>query len=89
MIRREPMTAGWERGGMYSLEIPTGEAPKRELLEFVLDAIFEDTLEPRSWKDWQGDGPLVTGAAALENVRIVSAIEKSARECVPVDIIRD
>lgn len=89
IIRREPLATGWNQGIACGLEIPTGEAPNRELLEFVLDAILENTLEPESWKDWQGEGPLPTGEVALENVRIIHAIEKSAQEGVPVDISRD
>ncbi len=89
IVRRELMAPGWERGSMWGLEIPTGEAPKHELLKFMLDAILEDTLEPRSWKEWQGEGPLPAGEVALENVRIISAIEKSARDGIVVDIIRE
>ena len=89
IVLREPLAAGWNQGIACGLEIPTGEAPNRELLEFVIDAILEDTLEPRSWKDWQGDGPLPMGEAALENVRIISALEKSAREGVPIDIVAE
>ena len=89
IIRREPLATGWKQGIASALEIPTGEGPNRELLEFVLDAIRENTLEPQSWKDWQGDGSLPTGEDALENVRVISAIQESAREGVPVDVVRD
>ena len=89
LIRRETLTQGWDEGIHSCLEIPTGEAPNRELLGFVLDAILEDTLEPQSWKEWQGEGPLPTGEVALENVRVIQAIEKSAHDGIVVPIVRD
>jgi hypothetical protein len=52
-----------------------------------VDAVREDSLEPVSWQAWQGEGPLPTGEAALENVRIIAAIEQSAHEGAPVDIL--
>ncbi len=89
IIRNDPLATGWEQGGLFGLEILAAEAPKHELLQFVLDAIHEGTPLPQSWQAWQGEIPLVTGELALDNVRVISAIEKSAREGVPVPIVRD
>jgi predicted dehydrogenase len=89
IVRSDPLTTGWEQGGLLALEIPAAEAPKHELLQFILDGIQEDTLTPRSWQAWQGDTPLVTGEIGLENVRVIDALERSAREGHPVEIVRD
>jgi predicted dehydrogenase len=90
IIWRAPLNSGWNRGITAGLEIlgsDFSEAPNHDMLEFVLDAVAENTVEPGSWKAWQGDGPLPMADVALENVRILNAIEQSARQAVPVRIV--
>jgi predicted dehydrogenase len=86
LIQRDPLGAGWNQGIRWALEVPASEAPNRELFEFILDAVLEDTLQPASWRAWQGDQPLPTAEAAMETVRIICAMEASERTGVPVDI---
>jgi predicted dehydrogenase len=86
IIWREPRASGWRRGITAGLEVIAGEAPNREILEFILDAITEDTIEPKSWKAWQGDGPLPMADVALDNVRVIDAIHQSARTGLPVGV---
>jgi hypothetical protein len=69
-------------------EIPVAEAPKHELLQFVLDGILENTRTPKSWRAWQGDQPLVDGEIAFENVKVIAAIEQSVSTGLPVDLAR-
>jgi len=54
-------------------------------MDYFIEAIVEGTKEPSSWK---GFGPLPSGDDGLEAVRIVSAIERSAREGKKVRIER-
>lgn len=86
IVLRDPLESGWQRGILTGLEIQASQATNRELLEFVLDAIIEDTTEPTSWRKWQGSGPLPMGDVALENLRVIRAIEESAREGAIVDV---
>ena len=53
------------------------------LVEAMLDAIIEDTLQPSTWAD---RGPLPTHVDGLRQVRVVDAIEKSARTGRPVSV---
>jgi hypothetical protein len=86
VVMNDLLTTGWGTNGPLGLEIPFAEAPKHELLHFVLDAILEDTLTPKSWQAWQGDVPLVSGEMALENVRVINAIEKSVSSGEPISV---
>jgi len=86
IIWHEPRESPWSPGSTMGLDLVAGDAPNRELLEFILDAIIEDTVEPQSWKAWQGDGPLPMGDVALENVRVIEAIHQAARTSLPVSI---
>jgi predicted dehydrogenase len=49
----------------------------------ILDALLEDTLQPSSW---QGRGLLPTHVDGLRQVRVVHAIEESARRGQPVRV---
>jgi len=53
------------------------------LVEPMLDAILEDTLQPSSWVD---RGPLPTHIDGLRQVRVVHAIEESAKTGRPVAV---
>ena len=88
LIEGDLIASGWGRKGPLGLEIPFAEAPKHELLQFVLDGILENTSTPKSWRDWQGDQPLVDGETAFENVRIIAAIEQSVASGEPVELSR-
>lgn len=88
LIEGDLVATGWGQKGPRGLEVPAAEAPKHELLRFVLDGILENTSTPKSWRAWQGDQPLVDGEAAFENVRVITAIEQSAATGAPVDIAR-
>jgi hypothetical protein len=48
--------------------------------------VVEDSLTPQSWRRWQGDSPLPGGDAALENVAVITAIERSAASGEPVAV---
>jgi predicted dehydrogenase len=86
LIEGDLIATGWGRKGPLGLEVPAAEAPKHELLQFVLDGILENTRTPESWRAWQGEQPLVDGEAAFENVRVIAAIEQSVATDAPVDI---
>jgi predicted dehydrogenase len=86
LVEGDLIATGWGRQGPLGLEIPVAEAPKHELLHFILDGILEDTRTPQSWRAWQGDQPLIDGETALENVRIIAATERSAATGAPVDM---
>ncbi len=53
------------------------------LVEPMLDGILEDTLQPASWVD---RGPLPTHVDGLRQVRVVHAIEESAKSGQPVAV---
>lgn len=86
IIWREPLNAGWNRGITCGLEVDKLEAPNREILDFILDGIREDTDTPESWKAWQGEGPLPMGDIALHNVHVIEAIYESARTGLPANV---
>jgi predicted dehydrogenase len=86
LIEGDLIATGWGRKGPLGLEIPIAEAPKHELLQFVLDGVLENTQTPESWRAWQGDQPLVDGEIALENVKVIAAIEQSAMTGLPVEL---
>ncbi len=86
IIWREPLNTGWNRGITCGLEIAQPEAPNREILEFVLDGILENTDTPESWKAWQGDGPLPMADIAMHNVHVIEAIYQSVKTGLPVSL---
>jgi hypothetical protein len=86
IIWREPLNTGWNRGITCGLEIAQLEAPNREILEFVLDGILENTDTPESWKAWQGDGPLPMANIAMHNVHVIEAIYESVKTGLPVSV---
>lgn len=54
-------------------------------IDYFIDAILEKDKEPSSWR---GFGPVPSGYDGLESVRIVNAIEESARERRAVKIAK-
>ena len=89
IVQSDLITSGWGMASPLGLEIPFVEAPKHELLRYVLDGIVEGTPTPKSWRDWQGDLPLVDGETAFDNVRVIVAIEQSVANGELVTIVRN
>jgi len=83
---RDTAASGWNPGIAAGLEVMPAETLNRDILSFVVDALVEGTIEPESWRAWQGAGPLPMGDVALENVRVIDAIERSIRTGLPVEI---
>jgi predicted dehydrogenase len=79
IISREPRNTGWARGIRRGLELELDGCARPNPTTVILDGIFEGTLTPKAWQEWQGEGPLPTGEDGLAQTKIVCAVVESAR----------
>jgi len=79
VISRETKIAGWMRGIKRAMELEMSGNTNPNPTKVILDGILEDANVPTSWRAWQGDNPLPSGADGLAQTKIVCAIVESAK----------